>query len=365
MGGMEMAACGRVLFLLLAAFLAAGSCTLQAAERPLKIGFIYVGPIGDVGWSYSQEVSRQQLVQEYPYVETITVANVSGGDAEKVMRDLIDQGVNAIFATSYDHGAGVETLAEEFPGIHFFYCSGESSQPNVSTYFGRMYEGMYLVGAIAAATSRAGIIGYIGPKVIPETRRIFNSFVLGARSINPKVVIKTVWTGKWYAPKESTALAEILIEDGVDMLFNGDDSAAAFRVVMEKNISAVGYYTDVSRFAPMSILASSAWDWTVFYDEIIPKLRKGTWSKADLWWGVNKGALVLNISEKSVPAAVVERIRKLEAGLKSGEIVIFKGPLSDSSGVLQVAEGKQASDQELLSMDWVLLKAEPYSPVRP
>lgn len=336
-----------------------------AASSQLNVGFIYVGPIGDVGWTYSHEQSRLKLIKDYPYVKTIEVPMVDEKNAEKVMRNLIDRGINVIFATSYDHGPGIAAIAKEFPDVQFFYCAGHSKEPNVTNYFGRMYEGTYLVGATAASISKTGTIGYIGPKSIPETKRIFNAFVLGARKINPEIKIKLVWTGDWYAPTISSSMATQLIENGADVIFNGGDSAAPFQVALDNKKYAVGYYVNVTKFAPDYVAASSAWNWSVFYDEIIPKLQNKSWEKKDLWWGVKQKAVVLELSDQAVPLTVKKLIRQMEADLKSGNITVFKGPLNDYSGKQQLRDNSVATDEYLLEMDWLLIEPESYSNVRP
>lgn len=335
------------------------------ASSELNIGFIYVGPIGDVGWTYSHERSRLKLIKDYSYVNTVEVPMVDEENAEKVLRNLIARGIKIIFATSYDHGPGIAAIAKDFPDVQFFYCSGHSEEPNVTNYFGRMYEGAYLLGATGASISKTGTIGYIGPKSIPETKRIFNAFVLGARQINPDIKIKLVWTGDWYAPIISSAMAIRLIENGADVIFNGDDSAAPLQAALDKKKYAVGYYVDVTRFAPDYVAASSAWDWSVFYDEIIPKLQNNSWKKKDMWWGIKQKAVVLKLSDQVVPLAVEKKIRQMEADLKSGVITIFKGPLNDYSGKQQLKDKIVATDKDLLAMDWLLIEPELYSNVRP
>lgn len=334
-----------------------------SAVSQLNIGFIYVGPIGDVGWTYSHEKSRLKLIKDYSDINTVEVPMVDGKNAEKVMRNLISRGINVIFATSYDHGIGITAIAKEFPDVQFFYCAGHSKEPNVTNYFGRMYEGSYLVGATAASISKTGTLGYIGPKSIPETKRIFNAFVLGARKINPEIKIKLVWTGDWYAPAISNSMATKLFKSGADVIFNGGDSAAPFQVALDKKKFAVGYYVNVTKFAPDYIAASSAWNWSVFYDEIIPKLQSNSWKKKDLWWGIKQKAVVLELSDRAVSLTIRKEIRQIETDLESGDITIFKGPITDCFGKKQLKDKIVATDKDLLEMDWLLIEPESYSNV--
>jgi len=345
---------------------ALGPCQWEARAESngLKIGFVYVGPTDDMGWSHAHEQSRLHLIQKYPDIETIVAASVSAQESAGVMENMIHKGARAIFATSFDYGPAVMALASKYPRVQFFHCSGTEHSANVTTYYARAYQPVFLSGALAASLSKSGTIGYLGSKANAELIRQLNAFALGGRRIKPEIRVKAAWTRKWYNPKEAVRLANKLAEQGVDILLIRTDSDAGIQVAMKRGIYAIGFHTDMNELAPKNILASVVWNWDVFYDDIIPRLKTGTWRGRRLWWGMDRGAVSLKGFNAAVPEAVAMRVRALEAELKGGRLSVFEGPLYDAARKLRLPKGSKPDDGELLSMDWSLYGVQANLPVR-
>ncbi len=318
------------------------------------IGFIYIGPVGDAGWSYAHERARLKFDKAHPEIATKAIANVAVKESVAVMESMIAGGAIGIVATSWDFGPAVLTLAKKYPHVHFFHCSGKEKKDNITTYFGRMYETCYLAGALAALSSKKGVIGFLGPKITPETIRHFNAYVLGARSVAPGIRVEANWTGEWYAPEESTIAAKNLIEKGVDVFFSNVDSAAPLQQAIDADIYAIGFNSDLGKFAPKNILTSSIWKWEIFYESILEDLLKGDLQGSDLWWGLDKNGVEMAPLSSAVPPNVVHRLKELTQSMKSGKISPFKGVVYDSMGRLRIRNGDVATDSELLSMDWTI-----------
>ncbi|MCP4105982.1 MAG: BMP family ABC transporter substrate-binding protein [Desulfobacteraceae bacterium] len=331
------------------------SASTLADKRHIKIGFIYTGPVSDIGWTYSHEQSRIKLMKQYPDVETFAEKLIPPGKTEAVIEKMISKGVTAVFATSLDYANPVKNMAQKYPGVHFFHCSGtERPSENVTTYFGRMHQPLYLAGALASLMSKTRTIGFLGSKKVPVTKRYANAFVMGAKKTNPDIRIKILWVEEWYNPEKATELTIDMVRDGADVFLNGQDSADPMRIALDNHVFAIGLNSDLSKFAPKNILTSAIWDWSVFYDIIIPHLKHGTWTGKDLWWGMEKKAVQLSPLSSFIPGNVASHIKKSETDLMQGRFHVFAGPVYDDKGRLRIAKGKFPTDNELLKMDWTV-----------
>ena len=221
----------------------------------LKVGFIYVGPIGDYGWSYAHDQGRKYLETTLPDVKTTYVESVpEGADAERVLTQLARAGHKVIFATSYGYMDTMLRVAERFPDVVFLHCSGHKRRANMGTYFGRMYQASYLTGLLAGTVTQKQRIGYVAPIPIPEVIRITNAFVLGVRTVNPEVNVHVVWTNTWYDPATESEAANSLLDIGVDVIATQSDSPAPVQTAERRGAYSVGFNTDASKFAPTKYL---------------------------------------------------------------------------------------------------------------
>jgi basic membrane lipoprotein Med (substrate-binding protein (PBP1-ABC) superfamily)/ABC-type uncharacterized transport system substrate-binding protein len=326
----------------------------MANSARMRVGFIYSGPVGDTGWNYAHERARLLLSREFPEVESIPVQSVPPDDAGVIMENLIHQGVRAIFATSRSFEAGVRTLAPLHPGVHFFLCNGSLNLPNVSNYFGRIYQPLYLCGMLAAGMSRRHHIGFLGNIRSNDTKRQLNAFVLGARRIDPDIRVSSAWTGDWYAPEKACRLVERFARERVDVYLNRVDSSRPLQTAGENGMLGIGFATDMSPFLARAPLTSAIWRWEVPYRHFFTALTENRLEAGSLWWGMDSGIVDLGTILDRVPEALLRRVSESKTAIIKGETEIFAGPLYDQDGRLRVPPHQVADDTRLRSMDWLL-----------
>ena len=232
----------------IAAFSAAlGAATVAFAEEPLKVAFVYVGPVGDAGWTYAHDQGRQALEKALgSKVKTTYVENVAeGADAERVIRQLATEGNKVIFTTSFGFMNATVKVAQNFPNVVFEHATGYKAAKNLGVYEARFYEGAYLLGVMAGQMTKTNTLGFVASFPIPEVIRNIDAYTLGAQSVNPKVRTKVIWVNTWYDPAKERQAAETLIAQGADMFCQNTDSPAIVQVVQEKGIYAFGWDSDM------------------------------------------------------------------------------------------------------------------------
>ncbi|MDP2698938.1 BMP family ABC transporter substrate-binding protein [Thalassospira sp.] len=331
--------------------LAAGAGAAQAEDA--KVGFIYVGPIGDHGWSYRHDIGRLAIEEALgdkattTYVESVP----EGADAERVIRQLAQTGHNLIFTTSFGFMNPTLKVAEQFPDVKFEHATGFKRTDNVSTYAARFYEGRYIAGVIAGKMTKSNIIGYVGSFPIPEVVRGINSFMLGAWSVNPDVQVKIVWANTWYDPGKEGDAAKALIDQGADIMVQHTDSPAPLQVAENRGILGFGQASDMIKFAPKAQMSAIVDNWDKYYVARAQAIVDGTWESIDTWGGINTG-MVEMAPYTNIPDDVKAMAEEIEAKIASGELHPFTGPIYDQAGELRIAEGAVADDGMLLGMDW-------------
>ncbi len=346
--------------LLLAAGLAAGANSFvqraaqAAAPAKLKIGFVYPGPVADSGWTFQHDLGRKMVEKEFGNkVETVFVEKVpESAEAERVMRDLIANGCNMIFTTSFGFMNPTIAVAADFPKVVFEHCSGYKTAPNVGIYQTRFYEGAYLVGMLAGMKTKSNTIGYVAPFPIPEVIRNLDAFVLGARSVNPKVNAKVVWVNTWYDPSKENDAALALINQGADVLYQNTDSTAIVQLAETKGIYAIGQDSDMTRFGPRAHLSGNTLNWGVYYVHKVRQMLEGKWKSEDTKWGMKEGIVQVVKPNAEVPAKVAAMFEKKKADIIAGKFHPFSGPITDVEGKIRVAAGKTISEDELWQMKW-------------
>ena len=340
-----------------AAGLAAGtglglSSRVFAAE-PLKVGFIYVGPVGDHGWSYQHDQGRQAIEKalgdkvKTSYLEKIP----EGADAERALERLVRSGHKLIFATSFGYMDTVLKVARRHPDVFFEHATGYKRAKNVSTYSSRFYEGRYIIGRIAGKMSKKGLAGYIASFPIPEVIRGINSFLLGARSVNPDFRIKVIWVNTWYDPGKESDAAKVLISQGADIITQHTDSAAPMQVAEEKGVYAFGQASDMIKFGPHAQLTAIIDNWAPYYISRAKAVLEGTWKSTDTWGGLAAG-MVKMAPYTNMPDDVKKMAQETEEAIRSGKLHPFTGPIYDQDGKLRVKKGEVMTDNELLGMNW-------------
>jgi len=332
-----------------AAPMAAASAPPAKAE-PLKVGFAYVGPPGDGGWTFAHDNARKALEKEYgDKIATSFVEKVpEGADAERVFRDMVGQGNKLIFGTTFGYMEPMLKVAADSPDVKFEHATGYKTAPNLRTYDSRTYEGAYMAGVIAGGMSKTGTIGVVGSIPIPEVIRNINSFTLGAQSVNPKIKTKVVWVNEWFNPPKETEAAQSLMNGGADVLMQNTDSPAVLQTAEKAGKYAFGWDSDMTAYGPKAHLASAVINWAPYYIKATGEALDGTWKGGtSSWWGVKEGAIdIVSISDK-VPPELKAKVDAVKAGLKDGSVVIWKGPIVGSDGKEVLKAGEVADDKFL------------------
>lgn len=340
----------RILFVLLALAIAAPSAF--AAEKEIKVGFIYVSPVGDAGWSYAHDLARQAM-DKMPGIKTYIAESVpEGAQSERTITKMARDGYDIICTTSFGYMDPTIKVAKNFPKTTFLHCAGYKTADNVSAYFGRIYQPRYLTGMVAGRMTKNNQIGYVAAFPIPEVIRGINAFTLGVRAVNPSAQVRVVWTKTWYDPATEKEAAKGLLDAGVDVIAQHQDSPGPQEAAQERGVYSVGYNTDMSSFAPKAHLVAAIWDWVPFYLDVVDQVRKGTWKSGNFWPGMDTGAVNISAYGEMVPQKVRAEVDARKQEIIDGKFVVFSGPIKDQSGSERVKSGVSLTDAELLSLDW-------------
>lgn len=344
-----------VMALIASAVMGLGS--FSAAEAKTKACFIYVGPIGDFGWSYQHDQGRLDVEKALgEEVETAYLESVpEGPDAERALERFARSGCNIIFATSFGYMDQVNEVAGEFPDVKFEHATGyKREHPNVSTFNSKFHEGRYVQGQIAASVSDAGVAGYIASFPIPEVVMGINSFILGAQSVNPDFKLKVVWVNTWFDPSKEGDAAKALIDQGADIITQHTDSTAPMQVAAERGIKAFGQASDMIDFGKETQLTSIIDDWGPYYIERVKKVVEGDWDQVDVWDGMAEGHVVM-APYTNMPDDVKKLAMDTEAKIKSGEFDPFTGPVTKQDGSVWLKEGEVSDVGTLLGMNFYVM----------
>ena len=331
-----------------------------AKAEPLKIGFAYVGPVGDGGWTFAHDQARKKLEAEFgDKIQTTFVESVpEGPDAERVLRDLATQGNKMVFGTTFGYMDTIQKLSGDFKDVKWEHATGYKTAENVRTYDSRTYEGAYLAGIIAGSMTKSNTLGIVGSVPIPEVIRNINSFTLGAQSVNPKVTTKVVWVNEWFSPPKETEAATSLINGGADILFQNTDSPAVLKTAEEKGIRAFGWDSDMTAYGPKAHLGSSIINWAPYYSKAVNDVLNNTWTTGSSWWGVKEGTIDLVSIAEDVPADAKAKVEEVKKGLKEGTFVIWKGPIASNDGKELLAADKAADDAFLQGINFYVKGVE-------
>lgn len=325
-----------------------------AGHEPLKVGFVYVGPVGDHGWTYQHDQGRLSVEEHFGNkVETTYVENVAeGADAERVIRNLAQSGNKVIFTTSFGFMNPTAKVARQFPDVVFEHATGYKTGPNLGTYISKTYEGRYVAGMVAAKVTESNKIGYIASFPIPEVIRDINTVKLALQKYNPEAELKIVWVSTWFDPGKEADAANAMIDQGVDVILQHTDSPAAMQAAERRNVRAVGQASDMSRFGPNAHLLSVVDEWGPHYINTVQKVMDGTWESGEVVEGMAEGGIVIPGFNENLPADVVAEGERLIAGIQDGSIHPFAGPIKNQAGEIVVAEGDVLSWDELEAMNY-------------
>lgn len=346
----------RVLRAALAAGLVATVSAAGAAD-PLKVGFVYVSPIGDAGWTYQHELSRQAMESALgDRVESKYVENVpEGAEAERVIRDLAASGHELIFTTSFGYMNPTVKVAKMFPKLTFEHNTGYKRGKNLGTYVARFYEGRYLTGVVAGKMTKSNVAGYVAAFPIPEVVRGINAFARGMRSVNPDAEVKVIWVNSWFDPGREREASDALIAQGADVITHHTDSTAPTLAAEEKGVYVVGYHSDMSKYGPNAHLTASTHDWSSHYINTANAVLDGNWESQSVWGGIKDGMVKLAPFGPAVPKDVQDLVMARQAEIVDGKLHPFAGPVVDQDGKERVAAGANLSDEDLLGMDYYVM----------
>jgi simple sugar transport system substrate-binding protein len=324
-----------------------------AADEPLKIGFIYVGPVGDMGWSYQHDQGRKAIEEKYGNkVQTSFIESVpEGPDAERALTQLALAGNTLIFATSFGFMDATVNVAKKFPNVKFEHATGYKLADNLATYDAKFYQGRAIQGTIGGRMTKTNKIGYIGSFPIPEVYQGINAAYLAAKKVNPDVEMKVVWAYTWFDPAKEADAAAALIADGVDVLLQHTDSTAPQAKAQEAgNVITFGQASDMSSFAPKPRVSSTIDNWAPYYIKRAGEMMDGSWKSEATWGGIDTGMVEIGEISDAVPAEVKAEALKLKDDIASGAVHPFAGPLNKQDGSVFLADGEMATDEQLQSM---------------
>jgi basic membrane protein A and related proteins len=345
----------KILIAAAAVMLTAGASLFGAsAADKLKVGFIYLGPIGDLGWTYQHELARQALVKEFgDKIETTFLENVSEGpDSERSIEQLVRAGNKLIFTTSFGYMEPTLKVAKKYPNVHFEHATGYKRADNMSTYSGRFYEGRYIQGIIAAKMSKSGVLGYIGSFPIPEVISGINATILGAQTVNPNIKVKIIWANSWFDPGKEADSAKALLDQGADVIMQHTDSPAAMQIASERGKFAFGQDSEMIKFGPKAQLTSIMDNWAPYYIDRVKAELAGTWKSEDTWGGL-KSKMVVMAPYTNMPDDVKKLAMDTEAAITDGKLYPFKCPVMGQDGKeVECKGGDHLADGQVLGMNF-------------
>jgi len=339
------------------AALALASTTSAFADDPVKVGFVYVGPIGDGGWTYEHDQGRLAVEEAFgDKVETTFVENVpEGADAERVMTQMALSGHDLIFTTSFGYMDPTINVAAKFPDVKFEHATGFKRAPNVSTYSARFYEGRAVQGHIAGKLTKTNTIGYIASFPIPEVIRGINSAYLHAQRVNPDVEFKIVWVFTWFDPAKEADAAKALIGQGADVILQHTDSTAPLAAAAEaEGVIGFGQASDMAAFKDGPRVTSIIDNWAPYYVARTKAVMDGTWESVDTWDGMDTGMVEMGEMTGKIPADIQAEAMAMMEAIASGEYHPFTGPINKQDGSVWLAEGEIADDGTLAGLSFYI-----------
>jgi len=324
---------------------------MPAFADKLKVGFIYVGPTGDHGWTYRHDIGRQDVEKHFgDKVETTFIESVKyGPDAERAIRAMAKGGADIIFATSFGYMEPMLKVAKEFPNVKFEHATGYKQSKNMSSYGLRLYQARHVQGVIAGMMTKTNKICYVGAFPIPEVIREINTYYLGAKSVNTDVDIDIVWVNTWYDPGKEAQAAKVMIAEGCDMVAQHTDSPAPLQTAEKAGVLGFGQASNQYKFAPKAQLTATIDNWSPYYIQKVQDVMDGTWKSGD-YFGHMKDDVVQMAPFTNMPDSVKAFAQKIKDGITNGKYFAFTGPIKDNTGKLQLKDGEIADDAHLNSM---------------
>lgn len=332
--------------------------TLEKVEEALTVGFIYIGHINDGGFTQAHDKGRLALEETFKgkvktlYHEAVPEANQEVKNSAKAM---IDQGAKVIFANSFGYMDAMEELSKEYPDVKFIHFSGyKMNDTNFGNYFGAMEEPRYLSGMVAGLKTKTNKIGFVAAFPLPELFISINAFTLGVRAVNPEATVQVVWTNSWYDPAKEKEAAEVLLENGVDVMAQHVDTTGPQVAAESKNAFAIGYNSDSQSAAPKAFMTAPIWNHGVFYVQTVKAIMDGTWKPESYYGGIKEGYVDLLPLTELAPAEAKAKVEEVRAKMQAGEFNVFEGPIKKQNGDLAFAEGEKPDRAKIWQTDFLV-----------
>ncbi|MGB1010123.1 MAG: BMP family ABC transporter substrate-binding protein [Thiolinea sp.] len=341
---------------LLGSVLMAGALALTAgsaqADDKMKIGFIYVSPIGDAGWTFQHDMGRKALEEKFgDKIEVKILDSIpEGAEAERVARELASSGHQMIFGTSFGYMNPMLKVAKTFPKTHFDHATGYKTSKNMGNYNARFYEGRYLAGIVAGSMTKSNKLGYVAAFPIPEVLQGINAYTRGAQSVNPDIEVNVVWVNSWFDPGREREAADTLLDQGADVVTHHTDSTAPVIAAEEKGKYAIAYHSDMSKYGKNAHLTSVTHHWGDYYIASVKSAMDGKWEPGTVWGGIKEGMVNIGPMNDAVPADVAKKVEAAKAAIVDGSLHPFAGPVVDQEGKEIVAAGSNMSDADMSKM---------------
>jgi basic membrane protein A and related proteins len=330
--------------------------TAKPSTEPIKAGFVYVSPITEAGWTRQHDEGRKAVERALgDQVKTTFVADVpEGADAERVIRDLAQQGHKIIFTPSFGYMEPTLKVAKDFPNVKFESVTGFKTAPNVAASNARYYEGRYLAGIAAGRMTQSNVAGYVAGFPIPEVLQGINAFTLGMRSVNPKATVKVVWLNAWFDPPKEREAAMALFNQDVDVIAFHTGSTAVMVAAQERGKMAVAYHSDMRKLGPDAQIIAVTHQWGDYYTSRVRAALSGTWSSGNVWGGIQDGMIRVGEFGPKVPKAVQEEVLAKQRLVGTGKLQPFTGPITDNEGKAVLPAGQSLSDAQILNMNYLV-----------
>ncbi|WP_269499850.1 BMP family ABC transporter substrate-binding protein [Castellaniella sp. S9] len=324
-----------------------------AAAEPLKVGFVYVSPIGEAGWTWQQDIGRREMEAALgDKVKTQYVEDVpEGADAERVIRDLAQQGNQLIFTTSFGYMNPTIKVAKQFPDVKFVHSTGYKTAPNVATTNARFYEARYVAGMLAGKMTQTKVVGYVGAYPIPEVLQGINAFTRGLRSIQPDAQVRVIMVNSWFDPGKERDAALALLDQGADIVTHHTDSTATVQAAEERGKYAIAYHSDMSKFGPKAQLGAVTHHWGPYFTKEVQSVLDGTWKSNQVWGGFKEGMVALEGFGPAVDDELKTFLKQQEDAIAAGTLNPFAAPIKDNEGKVRLADGA-LDDKGLNAMDY-------------
>ena len=317
------------------------------AQSALTVGFIYVGPRDDFGYnqSHAQGAAAVKAMEGVTVVEEENVPETQ--DVQKSMESMINlDGATLLFPTSFGYfDPHILTLAPKYPDVRFEHCGGlwsaDKHPTNVGSYFGYIGMGQYLNGIAAGHVSKSKKIGFVAAKSIPQVLLNINSFLLGARSVDPSITCQVIFTGEWSLAVKEAEATNALVDAGCDVITcHVDGPKVVVETAAGRGAFVCGYHADQSSLAPEKYLTGAEWNWAKVYTDMVSATMKGEAIPNFVRGGLADGFIKMSPLGPAVPEAGRAQFEAVKAEIEKGGFSVIKGPLKDNQGNVVAKEGE-------------------------